>query len=174
MMKLAYVSIPGRGETDRFLAEVAAALETAGMRLAGTVQINSGRPGRTRCDMDLRVLPDGPTIRISEDRGSLAQGCLLDSAALEQAGVEVERRLAGAELLIVNKFGKREAEGRGLVAVIATALERALPVLVGVNPANLPGFLAFAGDLARRLPADRRLVLDWCHEGQDGDLCRIG
>ena len=45
-MKLGYVSIQGRGETDRFLAEVAAALQEAGLRLAGTVQTNTERTNR--------------------------------------------------------------------------------------------------------------------------------
>ena len=161
MTKLAYVSIPGRGETDRFLADITAALETAGLRLAGTVQTNTERADRAKCDMDLRVLPDGPTVRISEDRGALARGCMLDSAALEQTVVEVQRRLAGADCLIVNKFGKREAEGRGLVPVIAEALERGLPVLVGVNGLNLPEFDAFAGGLAQALPAKQDIVTDW-------------
>lgn len=161
-MKLGYVSIQGRGETDRFLAEVAAALQEAGLRLAGTVQTNTERANRRKCDMDLIVLPDGPTIRISEDRGALARGCILDSEALEQTVVQVAQRLDGADLLIVNKFGKREGEGRGLIPVIGEALGRGIPVLVGVNGLNLPDFLAFADGLAEGLPADVAKVADWC------------
>lgn len=112
--------------------------------------------------MDLRVLPDGPTLRISEDRGDLARGCTLDSGALEQTVLEVERRLDGADILIVNKFGKREAEGRGLVPVIAEALHRGLPVLVGVNGLNLAAFLAFAGKAIEGLPTSPDAVTDWC------------
>ena len=161
-MKLGYVSIQGRGETDRFLAEVAAALQEAGLRLAGTVQTNTERANRRKCDMDLIVLPDGPTIRISEDRGALARGCILDSEALEQTVEQVAQRLDGADLLIVNKFGKREGEGRGLIPVIGEALGRGIPVLVGVNGLNLPDFLAFADGLAEDLPADVAKVADWC------------
>ena len=161
-MKLGYVSIQGRGETDRFLAEVAAALQEAGLRLAGTVQTNTERANRRKCDMDLIVLPDGPTIRISEDRGALARGCILDSEALEQTVEQVAQRLDGADLLIVNKFGKREGEGRGLIPVIGEALGRGIPVLVGVNGLNLPDFLAFADGLAEGLPADVAKVADWC------------
>lgn len=161
-MKLGYVSIQGRGETDRFLAEVAAALQEAGLRLAGTVQTNTERANRRKCDMDLIVLPDGPTIRISEDRGALARGCILDSEALEQTVEQVAQRLDGADLLIVNKFGKREGEGRGLIPVIGEAMGRGIPVLVGVNGLNLPDFLAFADGLAEGLPADVAQVADWC------------
>mgnify|MGYP001765703459 CR=1 FL=1 len=169
-MRLAHVSISGRGETDRFLAQVADVLELAGVRLAGTVQTNLARAGRDRCDMDLRVLPDGPVFRISEDRGALARGCMLDHGALEQTVTEVARRLDGAEMLIVNKFGKAESEGRGLVPVISDALARGMPVIVGVNALNLPLFLDFAGGLSTALPADVQAASAWCLEGVAGHV----
>lgn len=161
-MKLGYVSITGKGETDLLVAAVSDLLERSGLRLAGTVQTNISRPGRAKCDMDLRILPGGPVVRISEDRGAHARGCILDSGVLEQTVLAVQQRLDGAECLIVNKFGKREAEGRGLVPVIAEALERGLPVLVGVNGLNLPEFLAFAGGMAQALPGDAAAAAEWC------------
>ena len=161
-MKLTYVSLQGRGRTDAFIALVADRLQSEGVRLAGTVQSNFDRPGRRKCDMDISVLPDGPTLRISEDRGDLARGCILDSGALEQTVLEVQQRLDRAEFLIINKFGKREAEGKGLVPVIAEALGRGLPVLVGVNGLNLPAFHVFAGEEIVGLPADIEQVVEWC------------
>ena len=152
----------GRGRIDALIAEVAARLAAEGVRLAGTVQSNIERLNRRKCDMDLMILPDGPVVRISEDRGDLARGCILDSGALEQTVVAVQQRMAGADMLIVNKFGKREAEGKGLVPVIADALGLGLPVLIGVNGLNLAAFLAFAGEAAAGLPADPRIVVDWC------------
>ncbi|MFD1330182.1 DUF2478 domain-containing protein [Mycoplana ramosa] len=162
MTQLAHVSIEGRGETDRFLSVLAERLEMSGLRLSGTVQANTERADRRKCDMDLRVLPDGPTLRISEDRGALSRGCILDHGALEQAVAEVSRRLHGTDLMIVNKFGKREAEGHGMVPVIAEALEAGIPVLAGVNKLNLEHFLSFAGGMSLALPADIRQVVDWC------------
>lgn len=163
-MKLAYVTLQGRGRTDALIAEVAALLAADGLRLAGTVQSNHERPDRRKCDMDLAVLPDGPIVRISEDRGDLARGCTLDSGALEQTVVAVQQRLDGAEVLIVNKFGKREAEGKGLVPVIAEALERGIPVLIGVNGLNLAAFLVFAGEDVIALPTDAPSVAAWCKD----------
>lgn len=161
-MKLASVTCDGRGETDAFLAQVVAGLESRQVPVAGTVQCNTQRPGRRRCDMDLRVLPDGPVVRISEDRGDLARGCRLDSGALEQTVAEVMARLPAARILIVNKFGKRECEGRGLVPAIAAALEAGLPVLVGVNGQNRAAFEMFCAGMSVTLPAEERAVLQWC------------
>lgn len=164
-MRIAYVRLQGRGRTDQLIAEVADRLTAEGLRLAGTVQSNHERPNRKKCDMDLRVLPDGPVVRISEDRGEWASGCILDSGALEQTSHEVERRLDGADILIVNKFGKREAEGKGLAPVIAEALHRGLPVLVGVNGLNLAVLLSFAEEDIQGLPTNAEAVADWCLAG---------
>ena len=126
------------------------------------MQSNVDRADRALCDMDLRLLPDGPTVRISVDRGPEARGCRLDPDALERSVAWTEAALDRAEFLVVNKFGKQEAEGRGLAGTIATALERDMPVLVGVNGLNLPPFLEFAGGLAQALPPEPQAVLDWC------------
>ena len=161
-MKLAYVTVQGRGRIDLLLAEVVDRLEAQGVALAGTVQTNIERADRPRCDMDLRLLPHGPVVRISVDRGALAHGCRLDAGVLEQAVLWVEGSLDEAEFLVVNKFGKQEAEGKGLAGVIADALERGIPVLVGVNGLNLPAFLDFADGFATELTADAESIANWC------------
>ena len=161
-MQLGYVSLQGRGRIDLVLAEVVTRLEGHDVALAGTVQTNIHRNDRPACDMDLRLLPDGPTVRISVDRGAEARGCRLDAGALEQSVLWVSSALENAEFLVVNKFGKQEAEGKGLSGVIADALERGLPVLVGVNGLNLPAFREFAGGMATELAPDAAHVTDWC------------
>jgi len=161
VVKLGYVTVQGRGRIDLLLAGVVERLETHGVALAGTVQTNIERRDRPRCDMDLRLLPDGPVVRISVDRGAEARGCRLDAGALEQSVLWVTGALDKAELLVVNKFGKQESEGKGLAGSIADALERGLPVLVGVNGLNLPAFLEFAGGMAQELAPDADHIADW-------------
>ncbi len=161
-MILAYTIAPGRGDTDLLLAGLAADLAARGLRCIGTVQINTARQDKGPCDMDVRVLPDGPVLRISRHLGQHARGCRLDPAALETAvGLVAERLAAGADLLLVNKFGKHEAEGRGFRTVIADALERDIPVLVGLNALNRDAFETFTGGLATQLPPDRAALMDW-------------
>jgi len=112
-MKLAYTMAPGRGDTDLVLERLAADLAARDLRCCGTVQINSERADAGPCDMDVRVLPAGAVLRISQDLGPQARGCRLDPAALETAVAMVAASLSsGADLLIVNKFGKHEAEER--------------------------------------------------------------
>lgn len=160
-MRLAVVPASRRGETDLLLSDVASELMRAGLRLAGVVQTNTDVPGRHHCDMDVRVLPDGPTICISQNLGPAARGCRLDPDGLERAVAAVALRLDGADLLILNKFGKHEAEGRGFVPLIAEALSRDIPVLLGINDLNRAAFDTFASGAAIPLPAERAAILDW-------------
>ena len=163
MMKFAYTIAPGRGETNLLLADIATQLADRGVRIAGTVQIDSDRDDGGKCDMDVQVLPDGPTIRISQFRGVEARGCRLDTDALEQAVTLTEQALkaGGVDLLLVNKFGKHEAEGRGFRDAIAMALEKGIPVLVGVNKLNRVAFEVFTSGGAVELDADPGSILTW-------------
>jgi hypothetical protein len=161
-MRLAYTTTHGRGALDPLLHAVALDAIAAGRRVAGVVQINTDRPGPARCDMDALVLPDGPAIRISQSLGPAARGCRLDPAGLETAVAAAEARLeAGADLLIVNKFGKQEALGRGFRPVIAKALEAEVDVLVGVNAMNLEALRTFTGAMAEEVPARHEALLAW-------------
>lgn len=160
-MYIRYVSSDEENRTNAVLAAVAEAAKREGIALAGTTQ--PGEPGGTqeKCNIVLGLLPDGMRRNVSLDLGPGATGCRLDAAALEAAVMIVHDRLPGARGLIINKFGKQEAVGRGLVAAIVEACDRGLPVLVGVSPQWREAFLTFAGGKAIELPADEGCLLDW-------------
>ena len=160
-IQIGYVSESGRGASDAILAQVVALLSAKGVRMAGTVQSNTPRPDRAHCDMDVQVLPDGPCFRISQDLGNDAKGCRLDPGVLEQAVMAVTARMDGAEVLVINKFGKLEAEGRGFCGLIAEALARDMVVLVGVNGLNRAGFQTFSADMAAHVGDSPEEIADW-------------
>lgn len=138
---------PEGQHVDDLMRAIADRLRADGLRLAGAVQINQTRPWRPKCDMTLVDLSSGREVRISEDRGPEARGCRLDVAALDQAMVMTADGLAaGADLLIVNKFGKMEAAGRGFGPLIGEAIADGVPVLIAVPEANVAAWDAFAGD----------------------------
>lgn len=135
---------------DRALRDIAIELMEEGHRLAGLVQINTPRPGRSRCDMLLEELASGEHLGISQDRGPEARGCALDLAQLTAAMQKVRMSLdAKPDLVILNKFGKTEAEGGGFRPLIADAIEAGLPMLIGVPWRNIESWRLFAGPLAR-------------------------
>jgi nucleoside-triphosphatase THEP1 len=152
-------------EGDRILAQAADILARSGLRLGGVVQSNIDRPGRRKCAMNLTDLTSGAVIAISQDLGEEARGCRLDTAALAQASLGVERALqGGVDLLIINKFGKQEALGQGFRPVIAEALMSDVPVVLGVSRLNLDACLDFAGGPVARLAPDPAAIVAWCRE----------
>lgn len=124
-------------------------LTSEGCRLAGLVQRDRIRAGRSRCDMLMEDLTTGERIAVSQDRGEGARGCRLDVEALINAAARVRNALAThPDLLIVNKFGKTECEGGGCRSLIVEAVECGVPVVVAVPRANIESWRHFADDLA--------------------------
>lgn len=159
-MILAALCPEDTADCDSALAALVDRLAGQGGRVVGAVQVASAGDGRA---MDLRLLPSGAPLRISQDLGPEATGCRLDAGALEMAVAAAEAALAAApaDLLVVNRFGRQEAEGRGFAALIGAALEAGVPVIVGLSPKFRPKFREFAGDLAEWLPADAAALQDW-------------
>lgn len=158
--------IYGQGDgarADTVLSAVADELASQGMRLSGAVQFNTHNGDRCRCDMMLKDLATGRRVEISEFRGPEARGCRLNPVALEEIVGHVCASLEhGADLLIINKFGKREAEGRGFRQPIELALSYGIPVLVAVNEEHLHDWRSFADGLDCMLPLDAIEILCWC------------
>lgn len=163
-MHIRYVSSDEENRTNSVLAAVAEGARREGILLAGTIQPAEPDSPREKCKIVLGLLPDGARHDVSLDLGAGATGCRLDAAALEAAVMVVHERLPRAQGLIVNKFGKQEVVGRGLVATIVEACDRGLPVLVGVSPQWRDAFLSFADGRAAELPADEERLLDWLRE----------
>jgi len=148
---------------DALIARCATGLAASGYRLGGVVQSNAHRLGRRRCDMYVKDLLGGVEIQISLDRGNEARGCRLDPDAFARIGAWVERAvLERVDLLIINKFGREEAHGRGLRPVIAEALIAEIPLVIGVSTRNLCDFLTFVGDSVKRLRPDIEAITAWC------------
>ncbi|MDD9924113.1 MAG: DUF2478 domain-containing protein [Boseongicola sp.] len=161
-MHLGYTFASGRGDTDLLLAKFANEAAAEGLRIAGTVQINEMCADDGLCDMDVRVLPNGPIIRISQSLGRGAKGCRLDPAALEEAVGLVSQSLTdGLDCLIINKFGKHEADGRGFRPVISEALALGIPVIVGIGRLNRDAFIAFSDGLAEEIAPDSSAIKRW-------------
>jgi hypothetical protein len=161
---LATVTATERGAVDRLLEAVVARLSDNGVRILGALRATDTDGGTGHCNSDLRLLPDGPVVRITQDLGTRSTACRMDAGALEEAvGIETARLASqGADLIVLNKFGLSEAEGRGFRALIAEALGQGIPVLTGLSDAHRAAFEAFADGLAAALPPEEAAILDWC------------
>ena len=140
---------------DDILKQVVDRCRARGLRLAGVVQHRSREAGH-RCDMLLEDLATGRQASIFACRGRGAKGCQLDEDAMLQVVSQIERELKdNPKLLMLNKFGKVEAEGAGMRDLIAQAVWMGIPVIVGVPARNLHPWREFAGELSTELHNSR-------------------
>ncbi len=81
------------------------------------------------------VLVDtGEKLLLAKDPDPNASGCQLDIDRLQYAGARIADALeSGADLLIINRFGKRERDGKGLTYLIERARKADIPVVIAVS-----------------------------------------
>ncbi len=111
----------------------------------------------------MRDLVTGETLDIMQDLGREATGCRVDPAAIAVAARWLDTaRERGPDLLVVNRFGRLESEGGGMLAEIGRAFADGLPLIVCVPARYLDAWDAFAAGLDAKLPPtlrrDRELV----------------
>lgn len=153
---------------DLMLSGLAAELKAQNVRLAGTVQWNQDPAAGPCADMVMEDLHTGRHISVTENRGALAKGCRLDSRALEDvAGLTCASIGTDTDLVIINKFSKSEAEGRGLRQAIEAAVTSGVPVLVALNATHRAAWDEFTGGCSNWLSPDPQAIRSWCR----GVLC---
>ena len=150
-------------DIDLFLSETARMLSEGGFCLRGALQTRGPRSGACHCaDMDLTTLGSGRVFRISQPLGNGARGCRLHPGALAECSSFIERELEeGADLLILNRFGRGESEGRGFRDLIGKAIVLDVPVLLAVRPTYEDAWAEFGAGQSCDLPMTQAAVLAW-------------
>jgi hypothetical protein len=150
-----------RGEDpDRVLSEFAAELNACGFRAVGMIQCSDRNVYTSQ--LSARLVHSGELIPLFQNLGSGASGCRLDPGHLLEAGGRVASALAqGADLLIINRFGQQESEGRGLLHLIVEALSADIPLVIAVPSHRFDAWIKFAEGMSVRLPCDRRALDGW-------------
>lgn len=150
---------------DDFVGRTVKLLRAEHIRLGGALQENAP-DGDGRCSaMTLVDLSSHRRFGISQDLGSQAEGCRLDAQGIAEFVALLDRSPdQGVELMVLNRFGRAEAEGGGLRTAFARAMEAGIPVLTAVRPPHIEAWSQFHGRLATDLPADMGSVLAWCRE----------
>lgn len=158
-----------REAIQALLAQIARAVRARGVRVLGVVEHLP--PGGAHEDVLLYDLVTGETNRLHQDLGPGAAGCSLDPAGLAAASAGVERAIAarlaeGGDLsdtvVVLSKFGRQEAEGRGLTSAFHAAVAAELRVLTSVSPTVRAEWDGFVGDLAAIVAPDMARLEAWC------------
>jgi nucleoside-triphosphatase THEP1 len=158
---LSGISFHPKDPIDSVFAKLADRLTSDGKSVAGYIQT---RREDKNCEAQVYVenLRSHIAMPITKSRGKMATGCKLDSDALttfsEQLASDVK---SGCDVLIIARFGKSEAEGRGLRDVISRALELEIPVIVGVRDEFSAAWQSFHDGFADSLPMDANTVYEW-------------
>ena len=110
----------------------------------------------------MRDIVSGETLDIMQDLGRDATGCRVDPAAIAVAARLLdEARAIGPDLLVVNRFGRLESEGGGMLAEIGRAFADGLPLIICVPARYLGAWDAFASGLDTKLPPTLPAIESW-------------
>jgi hypothetical protein len=145
-------------DPDAVLRDFAAQLNARGFRAIGMVQAGQCADS----SLSAMLLHSGETLPLSQDFDPGARGCRLDVGRLENAGARIADALkAGADLLIVNRFGKREQDGRGLSYLIERALQADTPVIIAVSSRNFDDWMKFSEGKSAKLACNHEALNAW-------------
>jgi hypothetical protein len=147
-------------DPDRLFIDFTGDLCRSGLRPVGVIQ--SGRSCRTK-DPELRVvvLPGGETLGLVTDTDE-GEGCRLDDRRLSAVAERLTAAIdGGPDLVVISRFGRAEAEGRGLVKPIAQALKADVPVLIAVPERWFSDWIRFSDGMNVRLPCRREALDRW-------------
>jgi hypothetical protein len=148
-------------DPDRVLIDFADELRRSGLRPVGVVQ--TSRTCQSVSPMfGVVMLPGGEVVSLVPDLQDCDGGCRLDGERL----AELVKRLAsaitdGADLVIINRFGRSEAEGGGLIDLIAQALDADIPVLIAVPERRFADWIRFSHGMNVRLACCRESLDRW-------------
>lgn len=97
------------------LAAAVADWRRTGARVVGVLAETHGLPDRTCGAGILRDVTSGTAYSIYLETVPSHTSCHLDAAGVEAACRAILDQIAGSELVVLSKFGKLEAMGRGLL-----------------------------------------------------------
>lgn len=135
---------------------------TPSVRLAGLIAESHGLADRACSAGFLRNVATAERFSIFQDLGPGSTACHLDGAGAATAADAVRRDIAaGCDLVLLSKFGKLEADGKGLLAAFKAVIDAHIPLLTSVSPPFEELWKSVAGPSFAILPADPHQIDAW-------------
>jgi len=150
-------------EIQKLLADFVERRLREGLRVAGMIEEPVPEESRGVCgSLALRDVANSSLIGITQNLGSGSTACRLDSAGLAAACQAILAAIdQGADLVVLSKFGKIEAEGGGLIDAFRAAAEAGVPCVTGVAPSFAKPFLDYAGGFSQWIEANDAALERW-------------
>jgi len=145
-------------DPDAVLRGFADDLNARGFRAVGMVQAGQCADS----SLSAVLVHSGEKLLLAQDFDPSARGCRLDVHRLDDAGARIAVALeAGADLVIINRFGKRERDGKGLSYLIERALGADIPVVIAVPSHRFTDWIRFANGMSVKLACNRHSLNAW-------------
>jgi len=160
-VKLAAVCSANTTDTDLRINTLVKALMASNYKVCGVLQkpLAMNAP---RCNARLSRIDTKKQYDISQQLGGGSTSCNLDTAVLEQAAFDICTSLnKKTDLVVVNRFGKRELQGGGFRSVFERALALDTPVLTIVQDQWSSAWLEYGGSSVSLLDDSFAALTDW-------------
>jgi molybdate transport system ATP-binding protein len=149
-------------EVDAILTSAVEQLRGCGATVGGLLQRFGEQLPNGKYRMWVDDIITGQSIRLDKPRGAGASACILDPDALAQAGCMLRRITeAPPDLIIVNRFGRAEANGGGMRPEIADAIYSGAAVLISARFTYLEALEGFLGAPPTVLPPSAAAIARW-------------
>jgi uncharacterized protein DUF2478 len=148
------------------LAAIARSRQSRGARVVGLIEEHTEGLRKACGGSMLKDLVSGSAHRLYQDLGPQSTACCLDAAGVAEACQAILGDIPSADLVILSKFGKLEAEHAGLIDAFICAAEHHRPILTSVAPQFAQSYLAFVGPLGMLVTADDTMLEMWTDEMQ--------
>lgn len=137
-------------------------LQEQGQTVLGVVQAPEEVSFAYRTQMGIINLSNGVFTSIAQDLGAHNTSCCLDSEAISNASIILKQaRALKPDLIVVNRFGKLEAEGEGFADEMLEIMSTGMPMLTVVATRFLDPWREFTGGLATEITPDLDQIKDW-------------
>jgi nucleoside-triphosphatase THEP1 len=158
-------------DINGILRKVVKSLQEKGVMVGGVLQEAVFSPNGYCAQLNIVDIRTGETERITQDRGRDSRGCKLDPRGLAAISHCITDAIdADVDLVIINKYGRAESEGRGLLSCFADAVTAGVPLLTTVREPYMTQWTSFHGGLAAELAADVNAVRQWLDKRFDRGL----
>lgn len=147
-------------DPDAVLRAFAFGLNARGYRAVGLVQ--RGHNCVDAHKLSAMLIHSGEELQLFQNLGPGAGGCRLDVGQLMKAAADIAGAIdRGADLVVVNRFGRQEREGKGLSFLVERALSAEIPVVIAVPSQRFADWIKFADGMSVKLPCDRESLDRW-------------
>jgi hypothetical protein len=149
-------------DIQKLLAAFAERRKQEGFCVAGAIEVPAPADACLCGPLALKDIASGALFPVTLDLGPGSAACKLNAAGLTEACQSVLQAIShGADLVVLSKFGKVEAEGGGFLDAFNAAAGAGIPCITGVALPYAAPFLRYVGGYSQWIGAETDAIEGW-------------